>query len=87
VALINPKWHRLIFTETGMGGGGVDSTPLKVGGNKSQGLVQILPTSTLDYIFDDSGEKILWRTRTGLQGWPKIAKNPKIMIFARDKQL
>jgi hypothetical protein len=32
----NPKWHGLIFTETGM----VDSTPppLYVGGNKSEGL-------------------------------------------------
>jgi hypothetical protein len=43
-------------------------------------LAQILPTSTLDHIFDDSEEKY------SLAG-PYIAKNTKFTIFARDMQL
>jgi hypothetical protein len=47
-------------------------------------LAQILPTGALDYIFDDSGEKILLR---GPYGPVRVAKNRKIAIFARDTRL
>jgi hypothetical protein len=53
----------------------------KDGQKRLKSLAQILPKGALDYILDDSGEKILWGAHTGLYGRPKIMETA---IFARD---